>query len=142
MHDPHPDDDHRAWLTALRTPGLGPGGLRQWLDRGDGDIHAALAQLRRDGAGLDSAALAWLEHPDEARLAQDLAWLAEPGHRLLRCTDADFPPHLEQIPHPPAGVCGARRRDPGRLRCGSLITFPMVISPPPDRFRCAKPCAG
>jgi DNA processing protein len=104
MHDPRPadDDDHRAWLTALRTPGLGPGGLRQWLDRGDGDIHAALAQLRRDGAGLDPAALAWLEHPDEARLAQDLAWLAEPGHRLLRCTDADFPPQLEHIPQPPA----------------------------------------
>ena len=104
MHDPHPadDDDHRAWLTALRTPGLGPGGLRQWLDRADGDIHAALVQLRRGGAALDPAALAWLERPDEARLAQDLAWLAEPGHRLLRCTDADFPPQLEHIPQPPA----------------------------------------
>ena len=95
-------DDQRAWLTALRTPGLGPGGLRQWLDRAGGDIHAVLAQLRRDGARLDPAALAWLERPDEARLAQDLAWLAEPGHRLLRCTDADFPPQLEHIPQPPA----------------------------------------
>ncbi|CAM5414063.1 DNA topoisomerase [Rhodanobacter lindaniclasticus] len=62
MPIPHSDgDDHRAWLTALRTPGLGPGGLRQWLDRADGDIHAALAQLRRHGATLDPAALAWLE---------------------------------------------------------------------------------
>lgn len=103
MPIPHSDgDDHRAWLTALRTPGLGPGGLRQWLDRADGDIHAALAQLRRHGATLDPAALAWLERPDEARLAQDLAWLAEPGHRLLRCTEADFPPQLEHIPQPPA----------------------------------------
>jgi len=95
-------NDHRAWLTALRTPGLGPGGLRQWLDRADGDIHAALALLRRDGAARDPAARAWLEHPDEVRLAQDLAWLAEPGHRLLRCTEADFPPQLEHIPQPPA----------------------------------------
>ncbi|CAM5415853.1 DNA-processing protein DprA [Rhodanobacter lindaniclasticus] len=103
MPIPHSDgDDHRAWLTALRTPGLGPGGLRQWLDRADGDIHAALAQLRRHGATLDPAALAWLERPDEARLAQDLAWLAEPGHRLLRCTEVDFPPQLEHIPQPPA----------------------------------------
>jgi DNA processing protein len=104
MHDPHPadDDDLRAWLTALRTPGLGPGGLRQWLDRAGGDIHTALVQLRRDGAMLDPTARAWLERPDEARLAQDLAWLAAPGHRLLRCTDADFPPQLEHIPQPPA----------------------------------------
>lgn len=104
MHDPLPadDDELRAWLTALRTPGLGPGGLRQWLDRSGGDIHAALAQLHRDGATFDPAARAWLERPDEARLAQDLAWLAEPGHRLLRCTDADFPPQLEHIPQPPA----------------------------------------
>ncbi|THD08184.1 DNA-processing protein DprA [Rhodanobacter lindaniclasticus] len=104
MHDPLPadDDELRAWLTALRTPGLGPGGLRQWLDRSGGDIHAALAQLHRDGATFDPAARAWLARPDEARLAQDLAWLAEPGHRLLRCTDADFPPQLEHIPQPPA----------------------------------------
>ena len=103
MHDPDPaDDDLRAWLTALRTPGLGPGGLRQWLDRAGGDIHAALVQLRRDGATLDPNARAWLERPDEARLEQDLAWLAAPGHRLLRCTDADFPPQLEHIPQPPA----------------------------------------
>jgi DNA processing protein len=103
MHDPDPaDDDLRAWLTALRTPGLGPGGLRQWLARAGGDIHGALVQLCRDGATLDPTARAWLERPDEARLAQDLAWLAAPGHRLLRCTDADFPPQLEHIPQPPA----------------------------------------
>lgn len=94
----------RAWLTALRTPGLGPGGLREALVAADGRIDGALAQLRRHAAALDAGAAAWLDAPDEARLAADLAWLAEPGHRLLRCTEADFPPLLDTIPQPPAAL--------------------------------------
>lgn len=99
MDDP---DELRAWLIALRTPGLGPGGLRERLDAAGSDIRAALVQLRRHAARLGEPAQAWLARPDEARLAADLAWLAEPGHRLLRCTEADFPPQLEHIPQPPA----------------------------------------
>jgi DNA processing protein len=95
-------DEQRAWLLALRTPGLGPGGLRERLDAAGGDIRAALAQLSRDAARLGEPARAWLARPDEVQLATDLAWLAEPGHRLLRCTEVDFPPQLEHIPQPPA----------------------------------------
>ncbi|EIL99850.1 DNA-processing protein DprA [Rhodanobacter denitrificans] len=95
-------DELRAWLLALRTPGLGPGGLRERLDAAGGDIRAALAQLSRDAARLGEPARAWLARPDEVQLAADLAWLAEPGHRLLRCTEVDFPPQLEHIPQPPA----------------------------------------
>jgi DNA processing protein len=94
----------RAWLTALRTPGVGPGGLRERLLDADNDIHAVLAQLWRHRATLGPGAGAWLRQPDEARLAADQAWLAAPGHRLLRCTDADFPPQLEHIPQPPAAL--------------------------------------
>lgn len=112
------DDLLRAWLIALRTPGLGPGGLRQRLDLVDGDIEAALAQLRRHAAPLGDEAKAWLAQPDEARLAADLAWLAEPGHHLLRCTEADFPPQLEHIPQPPAALFVAG--DP------SLLLYPQV----------------
>jgi len=97
-------EELRAWLTALRTPGLGQGGLREALAAADGRIDAALARLRRQAAALDEGAAAWLDAPDEARLAADLAWLAEPGHRLLRCTEADFPPLLETIPQPPAAL--------------------------------------
>jgi DNA processing protein len=97
-------DELRAWLVALRTPGLGPGGLREALAAADGRINAALARLRRQVATLGEGAAAWLDAPDEARLAADLAWLAEPGHRLLRCTEADFPPLLEVIPQPPAAL--------------------------------------
>jgi len=99
---PQDSDELRAWLIALRTPGLGPGGLRQHLDAAGGDIRAVLAQLRAAAGALDPPARAWLARPDETRLAADLAWLAEPDHRLLRCIDADFPPQLEHIPQPPA----------------------------------------
>jgi len=100
------DETHelRAWLIALRTPGLGPGGLREALAAAGGRIEDALARLRRQAASLDEDAAAWLDAPDEARLAADLDWLAEPGHRLLRCTDADFPPLMEAIPQPPAAL--------------------------------------
>ncbi|HKR76131.1 MAG TPA: DNA-processing protein DprA, partial [Rhodanobacter sp.] len=100
------DETHElhAWLIALRTPGLGPGSLLEALAAAEGRIDAALAWLRRQAARLDEGAAAWLDAPDEARLAADLAWLAEPGHRLLRCTEADFPPLLETIPQPPAAL--------------------------------------
>lgn len=97
-------DELRAWLTALRTPGLGPGGLRDALAASDHDLPRALAELRRHAATLGDGAAAWLDAPDAARLAADLAWLAQPGHRLLRCTEADFPPLLEAIPQPPAAL--------------------------------------
>lgn len=97
-------DDWRAWLTALRTPGVGPGMLRARLDAAGNDIHAVLAQLWRERTTLCTAAAAWLRHPDPARLDDDMAWLAAPGHRLLCCGDADFPPLLEHIPQPPAAL--------------------------------------
>ncbi len=97
-------DELRAWLIALRTPALGPGGLRERLDAADGDIGKVVAQLQRHAAALGEPAQAWLARPDEALLATDLAWLAEPNHQLLRCTEADFPPQLENIPQPPAAL--------------------------------------
>lgn len=94
----------RAWLVLLRTPGLGPGLLRERLAAHAGDIDAVLAQLRQASAPLGESARAWLKRPDEAQLAADLAWLSAPGHRLLCCTEADFPPLLETIPQPPAAL--------------------------------------
>ena len=94
----------RAWLMALRTPGLGPGGLREQLDAAGGNIHGALDRLKAHSVPLGEPARAWLSQPDEPLLAADLAWLAQPGRRLLRCTEADFPPQLEHIPQPPAAL--------------------------------------
>ncbi|MGH8125444.1 MAG: DNA-processing protein DprA [Rhodanobacteraceae bacterium] len=99
------NDELLAWLTLLRAPGLGATGMRALLQQA-GSADAACRGIRkfRQRAGLDQAALAWIEHPDSARLDADLAWLAQPGHRLLRCDEADFPPQLEAIPQPPAAL--------------------------------------
>jgi DNA processing protein len=97
-------DQQRTWMMALRTPGLGPGGLRERLQAAGGDIEAVLAHLRRQPGALGDDARTWLTRPDEARLQADLAWLAMPGHRLLCCHEADFPPQLENIPQPPAAL--------------------------------------
>jgi DNA processing protein len=97
-------DELRAWLIALRTPGLGPGGLRERLDAAGGDIQAALVRLQACSAPLGEPARVWLAQPDEGQLVADEAWLAAPGHRLLRCTEVDFPPQLDNIPQPPAAL--------------------------------------
>ena len=105
-------EEIRAWLVLLRAPGIGPATLRTLVERA-GSAHAACTQagrLRRE-SGLDAEALTWIESPDAARIDQDLAWLAQPAHRLLRFTDADFPPQIMHIPQPPsalfvAGDCG------------------------------------
>lgn len=96
-------DDLRAWLTFMRTQGLGPTAMRACLARVDGNIHAALARVRHE-RGLDAAALAWLRAPDRAVLDADLAWLACPHHRLLRCTEADFPPQLDGMAGAPVAL--------------------------------------
>jgi len=98
------EDELRAWLIAMRTPGLGPGGLRERLVASGGSMAGALARLRSGATSLDPVARAWLTQPDEARLAEDLAWLGRPGHRLLRCTEGDFPPQLESIAQPPLAL--------------------------------------
>ena len=100
-----PDEELLAWLTLLRAPGVGAAGLRA-LVRQAGSARAACSGIRtlRQSAGLDHAALAWIEGPDRARLDADLEWLAQPRHRLLRCDEADFPPQLETIPQPPAAL--------------------------------------
>ena len=99
------NDELLVWLTLLRAPGLGGAGLRALLQRA-GTARAICRDPRslRASAGLDQTALEWMADPDTARLDADLAWLAQPGHRLLRCDEADFPPQLETIPQPPAAL--------------------------------------
>lgn len=95
----------RAWLTLLRAPALGGGGIRDLITR-FGNVEAALdagaSALR--GAGLGQAALDWLRTPDAERLQADLDWLARPGHHLIGIDDPDYPPLLARAPSPPAAL--------------------------------------
>jgi DNA processing protein len=108
----------RAWMIVLRTPGLGPGGLRERLTAANGDIKAVLDRLRHASARLEPVAAGWLARPDEQRLAADIAWLMEGDHRLLCCTDDDFPPQLEHIAQPPAVLFVSGRVD--------LLLYPQI----------------
>ena len=97
-------NDLDMWLALLRTPGLGPAGLREQLRLHGGSIGDAWLALCDRAATLPEETRRWLQQPDRARLDADAAWLAEPGRRLLRYTDEDFPPLLEAIPQPPAAL--------------------------------------
>lgn len=93
----------RTWLTLLRTPRFASVSLREQLaiHGGIDAVHAALLQRLSE---LPPDTRRWLERPDERRLDADLAWLQQPGHRLLLCTDEDFPPLLEAIGQPPIAL--------------------------------------
>lgn len=103
-------EDLRAWLTLMRTPGVGAMTLRAWLKEAGDDIHGALV-LARAEKRLSSVAREWLRSPDVARLDADMAWLDTPDHRLLRCTEVDFPPQLDTIADPPAALFVAGRAE-------------------------------
>ncbi len=95
-------DDLRAWLVLLRTPGVGATRVRTWLAEAGG-ITGALALARRDQR-LPALARAWLREPDAACVQADIDWLQEPGHRLVRCDEVDFPPQFETMANPPAAI--------------------------------------
>jgi DNA processing protein len=99
-------DNDRAWLLLLRTPGLSTSRLRQLLVDAGRSATSALERITRrpEAYRIAEAGAAWLAAPDAARIEADLAWMAEPGHRLLRCTDEDFPPQLEEISPAPAAL--------------------------------------
>ncbi|HET6552963.1 MAG TPA: DNA-processing protein DprA [Dyella sp.] len=97
-------DLQRQWLILLRTPGLGPAGLREGLATHANHVSSVLEDLRQRANELPDATRAWLLRPDQARLDADLAWLAQPGHQLLCCTEEDFPPLLDAIPQAPAAL--------------------------------------
>ena len=95
-------DELQAWLILMRTPGIGAAVVRGWLKKG-GDIHGALALAHRERS-LKPEAREWLKAPDTEHLRLDMEWLAQPGHRLLRCTEADFPPQLDALAGAPAAL--------------------------------------
>lgn len=94
-----------AWLILLRTPGLGPAGLRSLVTRA-GSAAAAVEdreRLRREFA-FGEETLAWLRAPDRACIAADLEWLAADSRRLLTWSDTDYPALLRESGAAPAAL--------------------------------------
>src|SRR5690348_8391709 len=93
----------RRLALAARTPGLDAARLQavagcdaalELLERPDPHALAAL--------GLTTAAIAWLQAPDEAAITADLRWLETSGATLVAATDASYPELLRRSPAAPA----------------------------------------
>lgn len=93
----------RRLALAARTPGLDAQRL-QAVARADPDLELLERPDRRVLAplGLTTAAIAWLEAPDETRIAADLRWLETSGAALLAATEAAYPELLRCSPDAPA----------------------------------------
>ncbi len=94
-----------AWLTLLRTPGLGPAALRK-LVAASGNAEQALQHLRsgKSSSGLGEETRRWLDAPDQTLIESDLIWLSKPQHYLLGWDDPDYPSLLREIPGAPAAL--------------------------------------
>jgi DNA processing protein len=97
--------DSRAWLSLLRSPGLGGVRIRALLAR-FGSASAALAAGRSgwQAAGVPDAAIDSLARPSTELIDADLRWLEQPDHHLLTCDSADFPALLGRLPGAPAAL--------------------------------------
>jgi DNA processing protein len=134
-----------AWLTLLRTPGIGPATLRESIAR-HGAAEPALAAARRGdlARALDDDGRAWLRAPAATTIAADLAWLAAPGHALLTCDAEDFPSLLNEPAAAPAAlfvagdasalwrpqvaIVGSRNASPGGLATAAAFARALVAA--------------
>ncbi len=93
-----PDPERlRPWLVLWRTPGIGPLGFRELLER-QGSPEAVVADPPTE---LDEAAREWLRRNDWPEVEADLEWLEGPGNHLLTLDDPRYPGLLREIPDPP-----------------------------------------
>jgi DNA processing protein len=97
-----PADERIAWIDLLAAPGLGAAKVRA-LVATHGSAVAAVAAALRD-ADVPAAARESLRAPDAAVRAAAQRWFDAPGHRLVACTDADFPALLRDVPSAPAAL--------------------------------------
>ena len=92
-----------AWLTALRTPGLGNLRIAK-LHECFGSLHAALDASRGAlrAAGLPEATCAELARSGRDLIRADLDWLdAAPHRHVLTLADPDYPPLLRRLDDAP-----------------------------------------
>jgi DNA processing protein len=97
-------ENNRAWIRLVRTPGLGAKAAIQLLSHfgsASAVCGATPAQIR--AAGIAPSTAESLQQVDENLIEQDLAWLEQDDqHRLLTIDDSRYPDLLREIPDPPA----------------------------------------
>lgn len=106
MHDIPPgcrgNEDLRAWLQLLRTPGVGSHTFLRLLET-CGSPQEVVRLPRRDleALGLKAPSLEFLSSQDWSRVDQDLLWLEQPGNHLLNLHSSAYPGLLREIADPP-----------------------------------------
>ncbi|MDT8407325.1 MAG: DNA-processing protein DprA [Methylococcales bacterium] len=93
-----------AWLTLIRTPGLGARTLERVLDVLEPEQLLAESASALRVLGLKAHVIDGLKNPPLARVEQDLAWLDAPGHHFISCRDSRFPPLLTESGDAPVGL--------------------------------------
>lgn len=95
--------DPSLWLTLIRAPKLGSGGIHKLLDE-YGDISTAVEAAKATGSGVPASARDWIRSPDQAIIASDLNWCEAENHHLICLDDDRYPNTLRDCERPPAAL--------------------------------------
>lgn len=99
-------EETRAWLTLVRSKGLGSASTFQLIESYGSAVHvmaAGAAAWRK--AGVSDAACKALAAPDQAAIDADLAWLAaDARHHLIPLDDPRYPARLREAGSPPPAL--------------------------------------
>lgn len=92
------DRQRLAWLRLIRTPNVGPASFRDLINR-FGSAQVALDMLPELVHSAGSRRVVRI--PDEAQILQEIDHAAALGARFVCIGDADYPPLLKRVDHPP-----------------------------------------
>ena len=112
-------DDLRAWLIALRTPGLGPGGLAR-ATRGGRWRHRRrrCGELRRDSGQLGDGRTRLAGAAGRGALRRDLEWLARAGPSAASLHRRGFSAAAGDHAAAAGGAVRGGRREPAAASAG------------------------
>jgi DNA processing protein len=104
VQQPQPtQDEQRYWLALHRAPGVGAVKFRQLLAHFGSPRQLFEAGVSAwNATGLCAKLQQYLRTPAWNRVDADLNWLEHEANRLIRFTDAAYPPLLAEIHDPPA----------------------------------------
>jgi DNA processing protein len=111
------------WLALRRVHGAGPRTCRLLLERfGSAEqiFKAAAGEIVAAGVGRN-VARALASFDDFAPLEKELCELPRLGARLVRWTDAEYPPNLKQIADPPPYLIARGVLEPGQTACVAVV---------------------